>query len=663
VAFDLTGLPPQWDDVQRFMHDESNAWYGNLVDFYLSSPHYGERWARYWLDVTGYADSEGKRSADPIRPHAWRYRDYVIRSFNADKPYNQFLIEQIAGDELYDFEHAEVVTPEMMEALVATGFLRMAPDGTGSDIVNTVDERFEVVADEIEVLGSAVLGLTLKCAQCHSHKYDPIPQRDYYRLVAVFRGAYDVYDWLKPTSVAGQSKQKDPTRRYLNYVTDDIRQQWEGLSMEFDAEIDALNQQLAKRKKELGAKSDAYLKLKTQTNKKIKKLEAARPAEPMVRALWDRGEPSPTWIFRRGDFTNPGDLVGPGVPSVLSDGRTPFELKPKRPGSTGSRLAFAHWLTDTEHPLTARVIVNRVWFHHFGRGIVASLENFGRGGVAPTHPELLDWLAVSFMENGWSLKWLHRQIMLSAAYRQSSRLRPETEDRDPDNRWLSRMPLRRLEAEAVRDSLLAISGQLDLTPFGEPGSVTVRADGLVTSERRANGWRRSVYIRQRRSQVPTILETFDLPQMIPNCVARPNSTVATQSLHLLNNGLVRELALAFAKQIQAAIPRDQNAQVQRAFELALSRHPSDDERRAALDTIVELTAAWQKIEQKQAVDTELDEADDTELSESANTEQSESANTAQGESANPVPSESAETKALANLCHVLINSAECLFVD
>jgi hypothetical protein len=633
VAFDLTGLPPKWEDGQRFMNDESDEWYTKLVEFYLDSPHYGERWGRYWLDLCGYADSEGKRSADPIRSHAWRYRDYVVRSLNEDKPYNRFLLEQLAGDELFDYESADAVTSEMMDALVATGFLRMAPDGTGSDIVDTVDERFEVVADEIEILGSAVLGLTLKCAQCHTHKFDPIPQRDYYRLVAVFQGAYDVYDWLKPTSVPGQSKQQAPTRRYLKHVTGDIREQWESERQVVQDQIDEVKATLAKREAELDAKADkkAVAKLKAETSKQVKALQAKMPPEPMIRALWDRGEPSPTWIFRRGEFTNPGDFVGPGVLSVLSDGRTPFKAKPRRPESTGRRLAFAEWLTDPQHPLTARVLANRVWYHHFGRGIVESLANFGNNGTPPTHPELLDWLAVSFVENGWSLKWLHREIMNSAAYRQSSQMQPESEERDSDNRWLSRMPLRRLEAEAVRDSLLAVAGQLDLTEFGEPDLVTVRADGLVTSNKSEKGWRRTVYVRQRRKEVPTILETFDLPQMIPNCVARPNSTVATQSLHLLNNGMVRELSLAFAKRIEAESPSDRNAQVDRVFQIALSRQPSEEEKQQAIETIAKLTAHWKKIELERTEKTE-----------------------------NEV---SPETKALTNFCHVVMNSAEFLFVD
>jgi len=692
VAFDLTGLPPQWDDVERFLADESPDWYAKLVDFYLDSPHYGERWGRYWLDLCGYADSEGKRSADPIRPHAWRYRDYVIRSFNGDKPYNRFLLEQVAGDELFDFENADAVTPEMMDALVATGFLRMAPDGTGSDIVDTVAERFEVVADEIEILGSSVLGLTLKCAQCHTHKYDPIPQRDYYRLVAVFQGAYDVYDWLKPTSVAGQSKQKNPTRRYLPYVSADVKAEYEAARKPIEQQIEAAQRKLAGLTAKLRAEhfdaklaelteelrtdvkaafdakeadrsevqaylvekfqqrltiSDANLQkqnkelaaLKKDTDKQVKNLTAKLPPEPMIRALWDRGEPSPTWLFRRGEFTNPGDPIGPGVLSVLTDGRTPFEPQAKRDGSTGRRLAFAEWLTRPDQPLTSRVMVNRVWYHHFGRGIVESLSNFGKTGVPPTHPELLDWLATSFVENGWSLKWLHRELMNSRAYRQSSQFRDESQSLDPDNRWLSRMPLHRLEAEAVRDSLLAVSSQLDESRFGSPDTVTVRNDGLITSKRSPAGWRRTVYVRQRRKEIPTILETFDLPQMIPNCVQRPNSTVASQALHLLNNGMVREIAGDYAAAIVREIPNDRYRQIERVYQTALSRNPTPEETQLALETLDKLTTQWE---------TQLASAADSKETDSKKTESDE---------------RSAEARALANFCHIILNSAEFLFVD
>ena len=240
--------------------------------------------------------------------------------------------------------------------------------------------------------------------------------------------------------------------------------------------------------KKLRQKYPELAKLEKETNSRIKKLQGQIPAQPMIRALWDRGVPAPTWIFRRGEFTNPGEPVGPGVLSVLTNGRTPFEPQPQRTGSTGRRLAFAEWLTEPDHPLVARVIVNRVWSHHFGRGIVESLGNFGSTGTPPTHPELLDWLAVSLIEHGWSLKWLHREIMSSAAYRQSSQVDADRQDRDPDNRWLSRMPLRRLEAESVRDSLLAVSDRLNRACFGNPDPVEVREDGLVTAKTRNGGW-------------------------------------------------------------------------------------------------------------------------------------------------------------------------------
>jgi mono/diheme cytochrome c family protein len=684
VAFDLTGLPPKWDDMERFLSDRSADWYPRVVDFYLNSPHYGERWGRHWLDISGYSDSEGKRSADPVRAHAWRYRDYVVRSFNDDKPFDRFLLEQLAGDELHDFENADEPTPEMVDALIATGFLRMAPDGTGSDIVDTVDERFEVVADEIEILGSAVLGLTLRCAQCHSHKYDPIPQRDYYRLVAVFQGSYDVYDWMKPTSVKSQS-QGTRERRYLDVAVKEERESSLAANMAVDAQIKVAQNQLAERRAEFReifvdeklatlpeairddvrvmlttakaertkaqlALADQYEAALTIDDKKLEKtfkelatlrkatdeqvgdLNAGRPIAPLIRALWDRGEPSPTWVFRRGQYTNPGELVGPGVPSVLTDGRTPFRPTPKRAGSTGRRLAFAEWLIDGEHPLTARVFVNRVWSQHFGRGIVESTANFGKTGTPPTHPELLDWLAVSFVENGWSIKSLHRQILNSRAYQQSSHVPKSVQQNDPDNRWLSRMPLRRLEAESVRDSLLAVAGQLNLTPFGRPDSVTARPDGLVTSDRGDAGWRRTVYVQQRRSAIPTILETFDLPQMMPNCVERPDSTVASQALHLLNNGMVRELAREFAEQVIREHPNDPYRQVELTYKTALSRLPTDDEKQLALESLEQLTAHWQRTQAA--------------ASEEATEEK--------------VPP---ATLALAGLCRVIVNSAEFIFID
>ena len=541
VYLDLTGLPPEPEAVRRFLDDDRPLAYERVVDRLLASPRYGERWSRFWLDAAGYADSEGKRSADPLRPHAYRYRDYVIRAFNADKPYRRFLLEQLAGDELVDTRRPAALDAAAADKLIATGFLRMAPDGTGSDIVNSVSERLEVIADEIDIFGSTVLGLTLKCARCHSHKYDPIPQRDYYRLAAVFKGAYDEHDWLKPSFVKSQTKDLKPgrvlphssaaeqrryeqrlasvegeiaeQRRQLEVLADSLRarhrdQQLAALPAELrsdlkrmlttpaeqrDAVLDYLAGKFEKRlrltDKQL-ASSGEYKKQKSAADKAIKQLEASKPAPPMIRALWDRGEPSPTYIYRRGDHRQPGRLVAPGVPSVLSSRTEDFVVSRPYPqaSSTGRRLALARWLVKPDHPLTSRVMVNRLWRHHFGRGIVATIDNFGRLGERPTHPELLDWLAVEFVERDWSVKAMHRLIVTSRAYRQSSRM-SGSEDVDPENKLVSRMPLRRMDAEQVRDAMLAVAGRLHERPFGRPDPVNVRKDGLVTGEPVRGGWR------------------------------------------------------------------------------------------------------------------------------------------------------------------------------
>jgi hypothetical protein len=389
VAFDLTGLPPEPDEVDAFLADRDPLAYEKQVDRLLASPRYGERWGRHWLDLAGYADSEGKREQDLPRPFAYLYRDYVIRAFNADKPYDRFLLEQLAGDELRDYAHAPETTPEIQDNLVATGFLRMAPDPTWANITNFVPDRVEVVADEIDVLGSAVLGLTLKCARCHSHKFDPIPQRDYYRLAAVFKGAFDEYDWLRPAWNPPISTGRRADRD-LAFVRPEERRRREAYNGALQREIDALrsaldrkaeglqNAALARRlatwpavlrdgvraalappaggcnpiRSLLAARLARFLRLdrdalkeadsgfrkqSEETVARTEELEARRLPEPRIRALWDRGAPSPTYIAQRGDPTRPGRLVGPGVPSVLTDGRTPFEVRPPWPGaeSTG----------------------------------------------------------------------------------------------------------------------------------------------------------------------------------------------------------------------------------------------------------------------------------------------------------------------------------------
>ncbi len=289
VYFDLIGLPPTPDEIDAFVIDTSPAAYEQLVEKILASPHYGERWGQYWLDLAGYSDSEGIQNADVVRPYAWRFRDYVIRAFNGDKPYDRFLLEQLAGDELADYENAPKITPEIYDNLVATAFLRLAADATYAPITGFVTDRLEVIDDEIEVFSSAVLGLTIKCARCHSHKFDPIPQRDYYRLAATLKGALDEHDWVPPRT-GGPDQPKDDASSVLPYVTTAEREAWEAA----------------------GAKPED---------------------QPMIRAVWDRGEPSPTYILRRGNYLTPGTLVGPGVPSVLTDGRTRFKVSPPWPGA------------------------------------------------------------------------------------------------------------------------------------------------------------------------------------------------------------------------------------------------------------------------------------------------------------------------------------------
>lgn len=642
---DLIGMPPSLDEWTKWHSSRDADWYLKMIDQLLDSPHYGERWGRYWLDVAGYADSEGGVSADPVRRVAWKYRDYVIRAFNEDKPYDRFLTEQIAGDELIDHANSPEITDEMVQNLIATGFLRMGIDQTGSRTMNFVPERLGVIGDAITVLGSGVMGLTLGCAKCHSHKYDPIPHRDYYRFKAIFQGAFDEHDWLtfrnrtlsvdvverrarvakinppltsrirKLESRRKQAvsdlklamlrelypKQSEPDRsetlRALR-IADNNRTQPQRILVEklqnAEFHFDSLAE--VELPEQVRAATQAVSSLENEI------ADLTRQLEPplTIRAVWDRGEPSPTYILRRGEHDKPARLVGPGVPSVLTDGRTPFEYEPPFPGGTmktGRRLAFARWLTRPQHPLTGRVMVNRVWYHHFGKGLVKSLENFGVKGDRPSHPKLLDWLAVEFVRQKWSVKQLHRLIMTSQTYRQSSRISSKQRDLDPQNRLLSRMPLRRMNAEALRDSLLAVAGKLDRSGGGPPDAIRVDRNGLVSVNPTDKGnWRRSVYLQYRRTEVPSMMATFDYPEMGPNCLSRNVSTVSPQSLMLMNNRHVRELASAFAERVAKLASPDgelnPESAVQAVYRLALSRNPTADENQLGVRILTKLEAEW-----------------------------------------------------------------------
>jgi hypothetical protein len=638
---DLTGIPPSLTEWEEWHANGDPNWHSQLVDDLLASPHYGERWGRYWLDLAGYADSEGGTSADPVRQVAWKYRDYVVRAFNDDKPYDRFLLEQIAGDELIDHESASVITEQMVDNLIATGFLRMGMDQTGSRTMNFVPERLGVVSDAITVLSEGLMGLTMGCARCHSHKYDPIPHRDYYRFKAIFQGAFDEHDWL---TFKNRKLNVDLPERLQRYATlnPPLAAKIKQLEQQLKSSTAALQVELLRQHYPEQSKVDRDETLRAlriadnnrsqpqrilvemlqrvyilpdakqavavvearqvvrDIEKQIKETQREMAPPPTIRAVWDRGEPSPTYILRRGEHNKPGPLVGPGVPSVLTDGRTPFDVKPPFPNGTnrtGRRLAFANWLTQPEHPLTARVIVNRVWYHHFGTGLVKTLENFGANGDRPSHPELLDWLAVKFVEQDWSIKDLHRLVMNSQTFRQSSRITDDRRKADPQNRLLSRMSLRRMDAESLRDSLLAVSGRLDTQAGGPPDTVSVNENGLVSVDPTGNNcWRRSIYIQYRRTEIPSMMETFDYPEMGPNCLSRSVSTASPQSLMLMNSEHVHELAASFAARVEAAhqagSAENLPDQIDTVYQLALSRLPSDDERQLGVDTLKELRDVW-----------------------------------------------------------------------
>ena len=604
LTYDLTGLPPSPTELARFDADPAPDAYERTVDRLLASPQHGERWARNWLDAAGYADSEGAENADRVRPHMWRYRDYVIRSLSADKPFDRFLQEQLAGDELADYRNTAVIDESLYDNLVATGFLRTAPDRTFADITNFVPERLEVIADEVQIFSSVVLGLTIGCARCHAHKFDPISQSDYYQLTAIFKDAYDEHDWLKSQGP-----------RTLPHVTTAERTAWEANEQRIDQQLAALQQ----------AQTNADKATQQKLGEQRKALESERLPEPRLRALWSRGRPSPTYVYQRGNYLQPGRAVTPHVPSVLRSTDLPFEITPPAsPDATGRRLALAQWLTHPRHPLTARVMVNRLWANHFGHGIVKTLDNFGKTGTPPTHPQLLDWLACELIHREWSLHALHRLLVTSRGYRQSSALDTRRNQLDPDNALLSRMPLRRLNAEELRDTLLVLADRLDRRQFGPADAIHETPRGLITAVDHHGAYRRSIYLLQRRTKTPTILENFDFPQMGPNCLERGESIVAPQALHLMNDATVRKLAAAFAERLLAQADGD-TPRLHHLFLQSIGRPPTPAELQASLRSLPLLRSTWQRDPQ--------------------------------------TAPEQVESRVWTSLCHGTINSAALLYID
>jgi hypothetical protein len=635
AVFDLHGLPPTPEEIDSFLADDSPDAFERLLDRLLASPRYGERWGRHWLDVAGYADSDGYTEKDPERKYAYKYRDYVIRSLNADKPWNEFLTEQLAGDELLT-PPLKDLSPEQADRLAATGFLRMAPDGTADGTVDQTAARNDVMAETIKIVSSSLLGLTVGCAQCHNHRYDPIPQADYYRFRAIFEPAYDVKNWRKPAERL-VSLWSEETRKEAAAVDADVKKLAEERQAEIDkivsdiftAEVAKLpeeQRELAKLARETADKDrtpeqkqllkdhpslnvsrgSAYLydrkKMDTLTkgfDERQKAIQAKRPAEEFVPCLTEvPGKLSQTFVLYRGDVNQPRQEVQPAELSVVSSSEDAMPTDDPAVPTSGRRLAYARWLTSGEQPLVPRVLANRFWMLHFGKGIVATPGDFGVLGAKPTHPELLDWLAARFIADGWELKRFHRLLMSSAAYRQSSRRTDVLDKVDADNLFLGRMNIRRLEAEAVRDSMLAATDRLNLKMLGTPVPVTVDEVGQVivgvdnrdsagrpVTKRATLGgdeFRRSVYVQVRRSQPLSMLETFDSPLLNPNCEVRNRSTVAPQSLLLMNSDFVLAQARQLAERAIAEGCNNRAQQVRLAFRLALSSDPNDSELESAL---------------------------------------------------------------------------------
>ena len=547
---DVTGLPPKPEEVERFVRDKSPAAWTRVVDDLLARPEYAERWAQHWLDVVRYAESDGFEY-DYHRSDAWRYRDYVIDSFRADKPYDQFLREQLAGDEIDSSDQ---------QMLVAASFHRLGAYRKNAGNQDAAYNRNEVLVEMTNVIGSGILGVTLGCARCHDHKFDPIRQKDYYRIQAFF----------------SQTQFRDVPR-----YTPEQEAAWKAKTAAINAEVRPLKRQV---KTATGA-------AKVELEAKIDALENTLP-EPLPVLGTVADDPKqyvPVHVLFRGDAGNPGDQVGPRPLGVLLPDGAP-EWSDQAPDP---RLALAKWITDPANPLTARVLVNRIWQHHFGTGIVATPNDFGRMGSRPTHPELLDFLADRFVEGGFRMKPIHRMILLSSAYQQDFvPVKPAlAAERDPDDKLLWGFPRHRLDAGELRDSMLFVSGKFNPQKGGPSVIVPIEPEltkllykpwQWVVNPDPKQFYRRSIYLFEKRNMRLPFMEVFDTPDRQLSCERREESTHAPQALELLNGTFSQEMAAAFADRVIEAVGPSHEKQVDRAYALALGRPPDPAERKAAL---------------------------------------------------------------------------------
>jgi mono/diheme cytochrome c family protein len=589
ATFDLTGLPPTPEEIAAFLNDDSPQAFEKVIDRLLDSKRYGERWGRHWLDVARYADSNGL-DENVAHGNAWRYRDYVVASFNEDKPFDRFILEQVAGDLLAALGPDDTLNPQPStlnehEPLIATGFLTLGPKVLAEGDQDKL--QMDIVDEQIDTLGRAFLGMTLGCARCHDHKFDPVGIDDYYSLAGIFKSTRTM-ETLKRIAkwnenVIASPEQLEEKRRHEEQIAAKqqeiatvIERTKAELTTALEEEASTETDGEAEPKKEITEEDfpeETQARLK-ELREELKRLEETVPELPTAMGVQEAEEITDTRIHVRGSHLTLGRPVERGIPAVFTD--APLKISEEDSG----RMQLARWLVSDENPLTARVIANRLWRWHFGQGLVPTPDNFGRLGEAPVNPELLDWLAIELRENGWSLKSLHKRIMLSATYRMSSRENPDNHAIDPENRFQWRAPVRRLEAEAIRDSLLAVSGLLDETMGGSMLHVKNRAflfDHTSKDTTSYDSHRRSLYLPVIRNNLYDGFSLFDYADSDVPQGNRNTSTVAPQALFLMNSDLLLETSAALSDRLFTEQPEDEQARVARLYELTLGRLPESHE--------------------------------------------------------------------------------------
>jgi mono/diheme cytochrome c family protein len=585
VSYDLIGLPPTPEEVDAFLADTAPDAYEKMVERLLASPHYGERWGRHWLDLVRYAETNGYEF-DQAKPNVWRYRDYVIQSFNADKPYDRFVKEQLAGDEL---------EPATVEDLIATGYYRLGPWDSGAP--DRTQAAFDELDDILGTTGQVFLGLTVGCARCHDHKSDPFPQRDYYRLLAFFRGIqpYSPRSAVRPIATqVDRDLQKQEIAEYQNQlaavaermksIEDALLPHLEGGERD-DFKVAENRQDIVRKHVPQHVTQEDFERYESLGRERLA-LGRRRPTGLAQALCVTEGGPAAraTFVLQRGNPRAPGEQVEPGFPSVLATQAPVLPAPLSGARTSGRRRVLADWITSPDNPLAARVLANRLWQYHFGRGLVRSANDFGYHGTPPTHPELLDWLASECLAHGWQLKPLHRLLVRSNAYRMASRPDPAGLAKDPENDCFWRFDLRRLSAEEVRDSVLAVCGNLNRGPIGGPSIYPrLSAEVLAGQSRPGNGWRtsspqeqarRSVYVHTKRSLPVPILAAFDAADADATCPVRFTTTQPTQALGMLNGEFLNEQARLFADDLRRQAGDDPPAQVRLALHRVTQREAS-----------------------------------------------------------------------------------------